>query len=69
MIFYLNQHYLSQFIFHPNALDSALPCLDVDITFNIIGISINAITASITITANNSINVNPFLFIYSPTFY
>ena len=45
----------------------ALSCNDdfllFSITSMIIGVAINAITANITITANNSTNVNPFLFI------
>ena len=40
---------------------------DVSITSNILGIAITSITANITITASNYINVNAFLFfIYPP---
>ena len=51
----------------PLTLDSSAPIFAFSITFPIRGIAINAIIASITITASNSTNVNPFFFIkFSP---
>ena len=52
----------------PLALDTAALFLDFSTTFVIVGTAIKAITASITITASNSINVKPF-FIQHLLFY